>query len=173
MFLKERQKKDLKRHWKYICLSGLSQVDGCQNGGRHLKVFFPPCAHSLLLHLSEPQGSWAHQQEQSLSLLTWGLQGPQPGPAQDQFFGRGAPDAPGRDSASSPHPLGWCKKVSRQPATLLPDQFAQLLNGTSSFNLISDSCYYLRKSKLPLPVLMNHCTMCAGIRDKMDLLIRF
>jgi len=55
--------------------------------------------------------------------------------------------------------------TSLSPSSL-PDQFAQLQICTSFFNLISDSCYYLRKSKLPLPVLMNHCTMCVGIREQ-------
>lgn len=55
--------------------------------------------------------------------------------------------------------------TSLSPSSL-PDQLAQLQICTSSFNLISDSCYYLRKSKLPLPVLMNHCTMCVGIREQ-------
>lgn len=34
---------------------------------------------------------------------------------------------------------------------------------TSCLNLISDRYYYLRKSKLPLPALMNYCTKYTGI----------
>lgn len=48
----------------------------------------------------------------------------------------------------------------------LPEQFVQLQICISSFNLISDSCSCLRKSKLSLPVLMNHCIMCVGIREQ-------
>lgn len=46
MFLKGKAKRDLKRRWKYIRLSRLSKVDGCQNGGRDLggssEAFVPP-----------------------------------------------------------------------------------------------------------------------------------
>lgn len=72
-----------------------------------------------------------------------------------------------------PLPLSAVQKVlhtSLSPSSL-PDQFVQIQIYISSFNLISDSCYYLRKSKLSLPVLMNHCAMCVGIREQMDLLI--
>lgn len=37
---------------------------------------------------------------------------------------------------------------------------------TSCLNLINTRCYYLRKSKLPLPVLMNYCTKCVGIWEQ-------
>lgn len=67
-----------------------------------------------------------------------------------------------------PCPPFSCAEVlhtSLSPSSL-PDQFVQLLISISSFNLISDSFYYLRKSKLSLPVLMNHCAMCVGIREQ-------
>lgn len=75
-------------------------------------------------------------------------------------------DAPG--ISCTPVLLSAVQKVlhtSLSPSSL-PDQFVQLLISISSFNLISDSFYYLRKSKLSLPVLMNHCAMCVGIREQ-------
>lgn len=75
-------------------------------------------------------------------------------------------DAPG--ISCTPVLLSAVQKVlhtSLSPSSP-PDQFVQLLISISSFNLISDSFYYLRKSKLSLPVLMNHCAMCVGIREQ-------
>lgn len=79
----------------------------------------------------------------------------------------GAAATPRDHRASSPvlPQLGDSHPPSLQLSSL-PDHFAQLLICTSAFNLISDSCSYLRKSKLPLPVLMNHCAMCVGIREQ-------
>lgn len=55
--------------------------------------------------------------------------------------------------------------TSLSPSSL-PHQPVQPQICISSFNLISDSCYCLRKSKLSLPVLMNHCNLCVGIREQ-------